>query len=111
VAGEGAIAIATLSNVVLINHFEVPEGQEEAFLAGWQAAADHLLQAPGFISTRLHKSLDSAAKFRIVNVAEWASPQHFEAVVRSEAFAALRSKLSFIAYPALYTVAVNDPPS
>jgi len=100
-----------MPNVVLINPFEVPEGQEEAFLAGWRAAAELLQQAEGFISTRLHKSLDPTTKFRFVNVAEWTSPQQFEAAVRSARFQALAGKMPFAAYPALYTVAIEDRPS
>jgi heme oxygenase (mycobilin-producing) len=56
---------------VLINVFEVPEGRDEEFRAGWRAAADYLRHQPGFISTRLHASLDPTAEFRYVNVAVW----------------------------------------
>jgi len=103
-----------MANVVLINPFEVPEGQEEEFLAGWRAAAEHLRQQEGFISTRLHKSLDPATKFQFINVAEWASPQHFEAAMRSRAASQQRAelpKLDFVAYPALYEVLVEALPS
>ena len=98
-----------MPNVVLINPFEVPEGQEKAFLAGWRTAAECLRHAPGFISTRLHKSIDPTTKFRFINVAEWASPQHFEAATRSAAFQEIARKIPFAAYPALYTVEVEDP--
>jgi heme oxygenase (mycobilin-producing) len=60
--------------VVLVNAFEVPDGQEERFLADWQHAADWMRQQPGFISSRLHQSLDPEAEFRYVNVAEWSPP-------------------------------------
>jgi heme-degrading monooxygenase HmoA len=43
-------------SVVLINAFEVPDGQEEQFLADWQHAADWMRQQPGFLSSRLHQS-------------------------------------------------------
>jgi heme-degrading monooxygenase HmoA len=55
--------------VVLINPFEVPEGQEQEFLKQWREAAEHLRHASGFVLTRLHQSLDPQAKFRFVNVA------------------------------------------
>ena len=93
-------------SVVLINPFEVPQGQEEAFLKGWQAAAERLKQAPGFISTRLHESLDPQARFRFVNVAEWESPQHFQAAI-SEAFQQRHGQMPFTAFPALYQVVVE----
>jgi heme-degrading monooxygenase HmoA len=63
--------------VVLVNAFEVSDGEEERFLAHWQHAADWMRQQPGFISSRLHQSLDSDAEFRYVNVAEWESADHF----------------------------------
>jgi quinol monooxygenase YgiN len=102
-----------MSPVVLINPFEVPQGQEEAFLKGWREAAEHLRQAPGFLSTRLHESLDPQATFRFVNVAEWASPQHFQAAMSSEAFQQSREKMPFTAFPALYRVIAEEqkPPS
>jgi heme oxygenase (mycobilin-producing) len=97
-----------MSTIVLINPFEVPQGQEEAFLKGWHAAAEHLRQAPGFLSTRLHESLDPQAKFRFVNVAEWESPQHFQAAVRTEAFEQISRKMPFTASPALYRVIAEE---
>src|SRR5712691_13229705 len=96
--------IHVMSPIVLINPFEVPQGQEEAFLKGWHEAAEHLRQAPGFLSARLHESLDSQAKFRFVNVAEWESPQHFQAAMSSEAFQQMRRQMPWVSYPALYRV-------
>ncbi len=95
-----------MANVVLINSFEVPVEREEEFLLRWMEAAKVLEQADGFVSTRLHKSLDPSARFRFVNVAEWASPRHFQAAMQSDAFRSISAKLSFPAYPSLYNVAV-----
>ena len=67
-----------------------------------------LRQAEGFISARFHQSLDPTTKFRFINVAEWASPQHFEAATRGTKFTELRGKLPFVAHPALYKVAVTE---
>jgi heme-degrading monooxygenase HmoA len=75
-----------MANVVLINPFEVPPAGDDRFLAGWQAAADYLRRQPGFAGTRLHRALSSDTRFRFVNVAEWASPRHFQAAVTSEGF-------------------------
>ena len=96
-----------MPNIVLINPFEVPEGQEEEFLRHWQAAAAQMRDAAGFISTRLHQSLDVQAKYRFINVAEWESPQHFQAVIGREAFQEIARKMPFVAYPALYRVIVE----
>ncbi len=95
-----------MSTIVLINPFEVPQGQEEAFLKGWHAATEHLRQAPGFLSTRLHESLDPQAGFRFVNVAEWESPQHFQAAIRTEAFEQISRKMPFTASPTLYRMQI-----
>ena len=93
-----------MQTVILINAFEVPAGEEEQFLKAWNEAAELLRHAPGFLSTRLHESLDPQAKFRFVNVAQWESPQHFQAAIRSEAFQQIAQKMPFTAYPALYRV-------
>ena len=96
-----------MPNSILINPFEVPEGQEQEFLRHWQAAAALLRDAAGFISTRLHQSLDPQAKFWFINVAEWESPQHFQAAIRTEAFQEIARKMPFAAYGALYRVIVD----
>jgi heme oxygenase (mycobilin-producing) len=96
-----------MPNTILINCFEVPQNQEE-FITNWQAAAAQLRDAAGFISTRLHQSLDPQAKFQFINVAQWESPQHFQAAMRAEAFQEIARKMPFTAYPALYRVIVED---
>jgi heme oxygenase (mycobilin-producing) len=91
-------------SVILINPFEVPEGtDEEEFLRGWERAADYMRQQPGFVNTRLHRALVSDARFRFINVAEWTSPQDFQAAVSSEQFREL-AKGAAPGSPALYEV-------
>ena len=90
--------------VMLMNPFEVAEGQEEEFLKKWREAAEFLRHAPGFVSTRLHESLDLQATFRFINVAEWESPQHFQAALSTETFQQLSHQMPWIAHPALYRV-------
>ena len=63
---------SAIATVVLINAFEVPMGEDEAFLRGWEAARDVMQRQAGYVSTRLHQSLDPTARFRFINVAEWA---------------------------------------
>ena len=93
-----------MESVVLINPFEVPQGQEEEFLARWQEAADHLRRQDGFVATRLHQSLDPGARFRFVNVAEWRSPDDFRRAVGTEAFARIARAMPAGGAPALYRV-------
>ena len=91
-------------SVVLINPFEVPEGtDDEEFLQGWERAAEYMRQQPGFLSSRLHRALGSDARFRFINVAEWASPQDFQAAVTSEEFREI-AKGAGPGAPALYEV-------
>jgi len=93
-----------MSTVVLINAFEVPPGQDEAFLRGWEAARDFMQRQAGYIATRLHQSLDPAARFRFINVAEWASPADFEAALNHPEFVTLRQAIPFAHYPSVYQV-------
>ena len=98
-----------MSNVILINPIEVQAAEEEQFLSIWQTAAEHMRHAPGFRSLRLHKSVDSQAKFRFVNVAEWESAQQWQEAVRTQPARiteVMREKWP-TAYPALYQVIVS----
>ena len=91
-------------SVILINPFELPEGaNDEQFLVGWQRAADYLSGQPGFISTRLHRALAPDARFRFINVAEWDSPQAFQAAAATDQFREI-AKGAGPGSPALYEV-------
>ena len=98
---EGSNAVST---AVLINAFEVPAGQDEAFLQGWEAARDFMQRQPGYVSTRLHQSLDPTARFRFINVAEWQSPADFQAALNHPEFVQLRQAIPFAHYPSVYQV-------
>ena len=84
------IAGAAAAEVTLINVFEVPEGRQEAAISAWESARDFLQQQPGYISTALHGSLDSQARFSLINIARWESPAHF-----ARAIAAMREAGAF----------------
>jgi heme-degrading monooxygenase HmoA len=91
-------------SVILINPFEVPEGtDDEEFLRGWERAADYMRQQPGFLSSRLHRALRPDARFRFINIAEWSSPQEFQAAVSSEQFREIAGGAN-PGSPALYEV-------
>jgi heme-degrading monooxygenase HmoA len=93
-------------SVVLVNAFEVPHGQEK-FLADWQHAANWMRHQPGFVSSRLHQSLDPAAEFRYVNIAEWESAGHFRLAAASPEFQQRISGMNVRAHPALYQVVIE----
>jgi heme-degrading monooxygenase HmoA len=65
--------------VVLINAFEVPPDGDDAFLAAWEASRAFLATQPGYLATRLHRSLSPEADVRFVNVGRYTSPQTFQA--------------------------------
>ena len=93
-----------MTNFVLINPFEVPEDMDDGrFLEGWGRAADYMRTRPGFVGSRLHRAVSPNPRFRFVNVAEWESPQDFQAAVRSPEFQAMAAGTPSN-YPALYEV-------
>jgi heme oxygenase (mycobilin-producing) len=93
-----------MATVVLINPFEVPPEKEEEFLKGWGAARDFMQRQKGYISTRLHRSLDPTARFRFINLAEWESAADFQAALHHPEFVQLRNATPFAHYPSLYEV-------
>jgi len=79
-----------MANYILINPFEVPEDMgDDRFLEGWGQAADYMRSRPGFVASQLHRAVSPNSRFRFVNVAEWESPQDFQAAVRSPEFQAM----------------------
>jgi antibiotic biosynthesis monooxygenase (ABM) superfamily enzyme len=65
--------------VTLINVFTVePDRQREIVGLLEQATEQTIRHLPGFISTSIHASLDGT---RIVNYAQWASPENFKGML------------------------------
>jgi heme-degrading monooxygenase HmoA len=92
--------------VVLINAFEVPEGEDEAFLEGWERSREFLSAQEGYLSTELHRSLSPSADFRFVNVALWASPQAFQAATSQPEFR--NASVPYRFHASLYEVMRED---
>jgi heme oxygenase (mycobilin-producing) len=90
----------------LINAFEVPEGEDEVFLAGWERTRELLSAQKGYISTRLHRSLRPDADFRFVNVARWDSPQAFQAAMSQ--LGSGEASVPFRFHASLYEVVRED---
>jgi heme-degrading monooxygenase HmoA len=96
--------------VTLINVFEVPAEQVEAFIAQWRIRAEIMAAAPGFRDTRLHRAVSPQARFQLVNVAHWDSQAQLDAAQSSRAFQdrlrALRAdpEPRFSANPTVYEV-------
>jgi heme-degrading monooxygenase HmoA len=88
---------------VLINPFEVPAGADERFLTGWHRARDVLAARPGYLCTRLHRSV-APADFRFVNIARWSSPLAFARALQRPEFQQTAAAMPFASHPALYQV-------
>lgn len=69
--------------VTLINVFTVtPENQQPLLDLLAHATGEVMAKQPGFISANFHKSADGT---RVVNYAQWASREAFEAMLRNPA--------------------------
>lgn len=91
---------------VLINSFVVPHDREAEFLAAWNETANLLRQAPGFIDTTLHRSVDSQARFQFVNVAHWENVAAFQSAIA--AHEPKERQLAWLeANPSLYAIKVQ----
>jgi heme-degrading monooxygenase HmoA len=92
--------------VVLINAFEVSEGDDDAFLQGWERTREFLRTQEGYLSTKLHRSLSPDADFRFVNVALWQSAQLFQAATSKPEFR--NAPVPFPFHASLYEVVRED---
>lgn len=89
--------------VTLINVFEVPAGAVDEAVRYWEAARDFLAAQPGYVSTRLHRAISPEARFQLVNVAVWESPEAFRAATeRMRAELAARPPEGLRFTPGLY---------
>jgi heme oxygenase (mycobilin-producing) len=92
------------AGVVLINPFEVPPDADDAFLAAWEASRVFLATQPGYVATRLHRSLSPEADFRFVNIGRYTSPQAFQAAIGQPEFREAAAAIQHRAHPGLYEV-------
>ncbi len=102
-------ALTADGHVTLINTFTVPAGKEAEALEYWDEAAAFMRRQPGYLSTALHQTILSDARYSLINVAKWRSVEAFQA-----ASAALRTKGGIepvegvIPNPSLYEVVRSD---
>jgi heme-degrading monooxygenase HmoA len=90
--------------VVLINAFEVPPDSDDAFLAAWEQTRVFLRDQPGYLATRLHRSLSPEVDFRFVNLGRYTSPQAFQAATGQPGFRQAAAAIGHRAHPGLYEV-------
>lgn len=95
-----------MSAITLINCFEIPSKREDEFFALWQQVNAYMRGKAGYLGHKFHRSLTADARFRFVNVAQWASLEDFN-TAHDEGFRALVSQpawSSFRSFPTLYQV-------
>lgn len=110
-----ALALAAFpasAEVTLINAFEVPDRQLEETIEAWEAARDFLSAEPGYVSTALHQAITPDARFQLVNIAIWESPEAFAAATARMRELEIMPPIGGLRYhPALYTVIRSDAPA
>jgi heme-degrading monooxygenase HmoA len=94
---------ADVSPVVLVNVFQVAEGDIPALLKAWEADANWMKHQPGYISTQLHQGIAGSTVF--MNYAVWESVAHFRAAFTHPEFTEALEHYppSAVASPHLFT--------
>jgi heme-degrading monooxygenase HmoA len=104
-AGSEPAGSEPAAAVLLINLLEVPAPDEDDFMSAWEQARRLMWAQPGYLGTRLHRSLAPDAEFRFVNIAAWPSAGAFQAAIDDLAFREATAEISGRAHPSLYEVA------
>jgi heme oxygenase (mycobilin-producing) len=104
-AGSDPAGLEPAGAVLLINLFEVPAPDEDDFMSSWEQARSLMRARPGYLGTRLHRSLAPDAEFRFVNIAAWPSAGAFQAAIDDPAFREATAEVAGRAHPSLYEVA------
>ena len=90
--------------VTLINSFVVPAGGDEVFQELWSETSRFFRAQPGFISLRLHRAVTPDARYRFVNVAQWASADQYRAPHLSDEFRRLITRKAWHQFPSTPTL-------
>ena len=92
-------------SVVLINTFVVPIAMEEPFLNWWRMLKPAFASQPGFISAKLHRSLDQNERYRFINIAVWESTDSYRAALTTMWSSVPKPTIAGLEWhPALYEV-------
>jgi heme oxygenase (mycobilin-producing) len=91
--------------VILINAFEVPDGEADQFITAWEKSRDFMQAQPGYVDTALHQAVAPGAGFQFVNVARWQTADAFRAASQSPGFRESAAGLAgYRPHPGLYRV-------
>ena len=94
---------SSASPVVLVNLFNVAEGDIPALMAAWESDANWMKRQPGYISTQLHRGIAGSCVF--LNYAVWESVDLFRAAFTHPEFASALASYpsSAVAQPHLFS--------
>jgi quinol monooxygenase YgiN len=96
-------------SITLINAFSVPEGKLDECVEFWKKYNDALKEEDGYISTKLHQSIDNNATFELVNVAQWSSESAYKAAIQKVSTNLKDINVVGLKYtPSLYSVLIED---
>src|SRR5436190_13853598 len=90
--------------VTLMNCFVVPEGRDDAFMELWTETSMYFRRQPGFVSLKLHRAASVDARYRYVNIAEWASAADYRAPHQTEEFRRLVTQEAWKEFPSTPTL-------
>ena len=96
--------MAEAEPVVLINVFEVPDGDADEFIRAWEKTRDYLRTYPAHLNTSLHQAISPGADFQFINIAHWSSAEEFAKAIQSEGFSQSAAGLRWPFHPTLYRV-------
>lgn len=95
--------------LTLINVFEIPAEQIDAFIESWAERARIICTHPGFRDAKLHRALSPDGRFQLVNVSSWDSAESYAAAHADPEFQVSRASVArhapqAVANPELYRV-------
>jgi heme-degrading monooxygenase HmoA len=91
---------APSGQVVMLNTFLVPDGDEDAFRQGWDRVAQVLRRQPGFVSATLHRPVGDSGLW--VNYAIWDSASALAAALASPDFREAAAPMKQTGFRRLY---------
>jgi heme oxygenase (mycobilin-producing) len=67
--------------IVTISAIEVPQDRIDETIQVWRRYNAFLAEQRGFVSSKLHRALESGTSFALVNVSDWATEQDYHNAV------------------------------
>ncbi len=95
-----------MSEITIINPFEIPTGREDAALEMYDTFAAYFSKQDGYISTDLHQALGDDAKFHLVSISKWQSQEHFMSALESPELGEIfkNAPKDIVTYPSAYKI-------